>query len=59
MSYSIAVGYAKLVSKVKLMILKPQTSSAPTFNEPGSRLKSEGYLTNTRKSILIKKILNS
>ena len=35
-----------------------QSSSAPMFNEPGSRLKSEGYLINTRKSILIIKILN-
>ena len=36
-----------------------QSSFALTFNEPGLRLKSEGYLTNTRKSILIVKILNS
>ena len=57
--FSIAVGYAtgKLVSKVKIMT-GPQSSSAPSFSEPGSRLKSGGYLTNTRKSILTKKILN-
>lgn len=51
------VGYAKLVTKV--IMTETQSSSVLTFSELGLHLKNEGYLTNTRKSILIIKILNS
>ena len=57
MSYSMVVGYAKLVTKV--IMTETQSSSVLTFSELGLHLKNEGYLTNTRKSILIIKILNS